>query len=521
MNYYLSKLMTYHEVHRMHREGSSIRKISEHLGLNWRTVKKLLSKDDRSYQKELEAPPSKKKLLDPYRDFVKEKLSLYNDTSAAQMHDWLREHYPDFPQVSPKTVFNFVQGIRTEFNIPKEVSGRDFQMIAELPYSEQAQVDFGFYNMTTTRGKQKKVQFFTFILSRSRYKSVVFSDVPFTTAMVIAAHEEAFRFIGGLPREIVYDQDRLFMVSENLGDIVLTSEFSSYVRDRGIKLHFCRKADPQSKGKVENVVKYVKQNFLYNRPYRDLDTLNDECRAWLFRTANNLPHGTTKLIPLEELRREQLLLEMWYEIAPQAPVKKLYAVHKDNKVSYKGNFYSVPIGTYNAGTIKVQLSELAGKLLIRDLCGKEICTHDISSLKGKKIILRSHGRDMEPKIAEIVDRTSDLFEDPGKAKQWILAIKLHKKRYIRDQLQMVDRTVKDNSAAQISRALDYVHANNILSATDFKAYLEYIRSEKKQEPELDTKIMRLNPLDGNSSTQLDIEPQKSDLDDYEALFGCN
>ncbi|WP_312793023.1 hypothetical protein [Sphingobacterium sp.] len=86
---------------------------------------------------------------------------------------------------------------------------------------------------------------------------------------------------------------------------------------------------------------------------------------------------------------------------------------------------------------------------------------------------------------------------------------------------MVERTVKDNSAAQISRALDYVHANNILSATDFKAYLEYIRSEKKQEPELDTKIIRLNPLNGNSSTQLDIEPQKSHLDDYEALFGCN
>src|SRR5690606_31951782 len=296
------------------------------------------------------------------------------------------------------------------------------------------------------------------------------------------------------------DQDRLFMVSENLGDIVLTSEFSSYVRDRGIKLHFCRKSDPQSKGKVENVVKYVKQNFLYNRPYRDLDTLNDECRAWLFRTANNLPHGTTKLIPLEELHREQLLLEMWYEIAPQTPVKKLYAVHKDNKVSYKGNFYSVPIGTYNAGTIKVQLGDLAGMLLILDLCGKEICTHDIANLKGKKIILRSHGRNMEPKIAEIVDRISTLFEDPGKAKQWILAIKLHKKRYIRDQLQMVERTVKDNSAAQISRALDYVHANNILSATDFKAYLEYIRSEKKQEPELDTKIIRLNPLNGNSST---------------------
>ena len=34
MNYYLNKLMTYQEVHKMYREGNSIRKISEHLGLN-------------------------------------------------------------------------------------------------------------------------------------------------------------------------------------------------------------------------------------------------------------------------------------------------------------------------------------------------------------------------------------------------------------------------------------------------------------------------------------------------------
>ncbi|MVZ63817.1 helix-turn-helix domain-containing protein [Sphingobacterium humi] len=50
MNYYLNKLRTYHEVHKMYREGNSIRKISEQLGLNWSTIKKLLSKDDRSYQ---------------------------------------------------------------------------------------------------------------------------------------------------------------------------------------------------------------------------------------------------------------------------------------------------------------------------------------------------------------------------------------------------------------------------------------------------------------------------------------
>ena len=60
---------------------------------------------------------------------------------------------------------------------------------------------------------------------------------------------------------MVYHQDRLFLVNENLGDLLLTQDFKTYVFEQSFRLHFCRKADPQSKGKVENVVKFVKNNF--------------------------------------------------------------------------------------------------------------------------------------------------------------------------------------------------------------------------------------------------------------------
>jgi transposase len=71
---------------------------------------------------------------------------------------------------------------------------RDYASVVELAYGLQAQVDFGFYNMTTL-GKNKKVQFLTFVLSRSRYKYILFSDIPFTTTSVINAHESAFQAI--------------------------------------------------------------------------------------------------------------------------------------------------------------------------------------------------------------------------------------------------------------------------------------------------------------------------------------
>src|ERR1039457_3261213 len=107
-----------------------------------------------------------------------------------------------------------------------------------------------------------RIHFFVMMLSRSRMKFVQFSEVPFTTHMTIDAHEEAFKFFGGIPQEIVYDQDRLLLVEERMGELLLTNEFKDYVFEQEFQLHFCRKADPQSKGTVEGVVKYVKNNFL-------------------------------------------------------------------------------------------------------------------------------------------------------------------------------------------------------------------------------------------------------------------
>lgn len=49
------------------------------------------------------------------------------DTSAAQMHDWLKEAHEDFPKVKPKTIFNFEKWVRLQHNLPYELSNRDYQ----------------------------------------------------------------------------------------------------------------------------------------------------------------------------------------------------------------------------------------------------------------------------------------------------------------------------------------------------------------------------------------------------------
>jgi len=517
MNYYLNKLMIYHEVHQMERAGFSIQKIAEHLVMDWRTVKRLLLLSEEAYLQQLEAPLGRKSSLDAYEEFVREKLILYPATSAAQMHDWLKEHNVNFPIVSPKTAFNFVRSVRNKYNIPKTEPQRDYSSVPELPYGQQAQVDFGFYNMSTTQGRTKKVQFFTFVLARSRYKYIYFSDTPFTTESVIDAHEKAFQFIEGQPLEIVYDQDRLFMVSENLGDIIMTAGFRAYVRSSSFTTHFCRKADPESKGKVENVVKYVKQNFLYNRSFRDLETLNSDALAWLSRTANVMLHGTTKLIPFEEFTIEQAFLIPWQPTQSKPIEYPAYTVHKDNKISYKSNVYSVPLGTYKKSKT-VLLKVTYEQIIIMDHSLTEICRHELCLLKGQKILSRDHGRDKETAIVEMMEGFCDLMENKLKAINWLSQIRDHKPRYIRDQIQSLRSTVVGLDPLIASRALDYACSHNIVSATDFKAVVRSMLRENKTEDAPEIKIIQLNPLSGESRRNADTVPQQSDLDDYDEIF---
>jgi transposase len=520
MNYYHSKIMMYHLVKQMDYEGHSITKIAEHFGINWRTAKRMLSMSEQEFSQGLENGRLRKRSLDAYESFIKEKLTAFPDTSSAQMHDWLKEHHPDFPPVSQKTVFNFVQHLRDRYNIPKAESVREYVCVPELPYGLQGQVDFGFYNMKTTLGKIKKVQFFTFVLSRSRYKYIFFSDIPFTTEMVISAHEKAFEFIGGYPDELVYDQDRLFMVSENLGDLILTGEFRGYVKQRGFETWFCRKADPETKGKVENVVKYVKQNFLYNRAFRDLETLNDEAHDWLFRTANAMAHGTTKKAPLEEHYLERGCLNTWYPIAVPRPGYAAHTVRKDNTISWKGNLYSLPLGTYKGPGTQVLIQTNATEIIIMGQDKVELFRHSLSLLKGQKILSTNHTRDHQHAIMELMEEFSGLMENKQAALEWVAQIRDHKPRYIRDQIQSLKTTVLGLEQKTATAALDYCISHQIVSATDFKAVAEKFKRETTTALPL-AKIIQLNPLSGDMHQRANMDPQKSDLGPYENLFGNN
>lgn len=504
----------YNHVKKLQKDELSQRQSAVALDINRRTVKRYGSMTEEEFEAFSKKAASKPKLLDSFEDFIVRRLRDAPAASTAQIHDWLKECHPDFPKIAIKTVYNYVMAIRQKFSIPIESVTRGMMMVEELPYGFQAQIDFGVSHIKTPEGKQKKVHFFTMVLSRSRMKFVFFLDKPFTTQTTIEAHEKAFEFIGGIPHELVYDQDRVMMVSENLGELLLTQEFKTYVASHKLGLFFCRKADPASKGKIENVVRYVKHNFLYGRKYYTTEILQNEAIAWLERTANANIHTITGLIPTDVWEKEVPHLRIFRPAKIQTVFKE-YALRKDNMISYKGNFYSVPVGTYQRG-VKLLVGQQSDKLAIKDLEGKIICTHSIPEGKNHKVINNNHKRDNSIAIAELKKKVALLFPNHAEANKYLDALHKTYTRYIRNQLISLSKVVVKYPPETVNHALTYCLEAKLYSPSAFKDALEAF---KVSQTESQQSLPKVIPIAKNEAwNKINIQPDTRSLDVYDSIY---
>ena len=269
----------------------------------------------------------------------------YPDLTGGCIYDKLREKYVDF-KPSYRSVRSYIKEIREAEGIVSPIKIRQYEEVSETPIGYQAQVDMGQYNMKDMYGKRVKIYIFAMSLSFSRYKFIYFQLTPFTAQDFVGAHYKAFRYFGGRPNQIVYDQDRVMVVSENHGDILFTDVFNSYKCFAGFSVHLCRGYDPESKGKIEAVIKYVKGNFLPGREFCGIDSLNSTGLSWLDRTGNGLVHETTKMIPKIVFKEEQGHLKAFPELTYADKISQFAMVRKTNVVVYKQNRYGVQKGTY-------------------------------------------------------------------------------------------------------------------------------------------------------------------------------
>ena len=89
---------------------------------------------------------------------------------------------------------------------------------------------------------------------------------------------------GGRTQIIFYDQDRIMVVSENEGNNIYTKEITTSKERERFDVYLCNKSDPDTKGKIENVIRYIKYNFFDRYEFYGMDRLNSDILIWLDRS---------------------------------------------------------------------------------------------------------------------------------------------------------------------------------------------------------------------------------------------
>jgi len=103
----------------------------------------------------------------------------------------------------------------------------------------------------------------------------------------------AFRFFGGTPEEIVVD-NMLTAVIERQGSLIRFNDaFLDFLRVFKIVPVACNVRAPHEKGKIESIIKYLRQNFWPLRSFAGLKDVQTQVIEWLNTVANVRIHQTT------------------------------------------------------------------------------------------------------------------------------------------------------------------------------------------------------------------------------------
>ncbi|MDW7730547.1 MAG: IS21 family transposase [Bacillota bacterium] len=475
----------YSEIHQLKAIGLKKAQVAKRLEIDVKTVTKYWEVSAEQFHQIMQASGSRTKKLKCYRDIILKWLKENPDLSAAQILDWLKEHYADF-SVRERTLRRYVDELRKKHNLPKPAPVRQYQAVSELPPGRQMQLDFGQKRICKAGGGYITLYVMGVVLAHSRYKCGKWTDKPLTTAAFIQMLLFCFEHLEGLCEELVIDQDKLAVVSENGGDIIYTYEFEKFKQQMGFSVYLCRKGDPESKGKIEAVVKYIKRNFAANRFFTDIRSWNESFYDWLKRTGNYNVHGTTKKIPAEVFLSEQKHLKPvpWINVPKEILTR---TVRKDNTILHRGNRYTVPIGTYRPGC-ELKLEETGHTIKLFDQqTGALLAEHSISLEKGQLIQNSNHLRDHRVKAEQLFEKTLNMLGNCPETKAMLEGIRHEKPRYVREQYLILQKMTALFPEEVTLEAINYCLEHQLYCAADCHDIAGWLEQEKYVEKNLTVK----------------------------------
>ena len=239
----------------------------------------------------------------------------------------------------------------------------------------------------------RKVHVFCAVLGWSRFRFVRFAaDEQQATTLGMLA--ECFEVLGGVLKTVLADRMGCLKGGVVANVVVPAPDYVRFATHYRFRPDFCHAADPESKGIVENLVGYAKDDLLVPLELDDpwvggLAGLNARARVWCGEV-NSRRHSEIHAIPMERLESERELLaelpSLRLEVGAKPTTRK---VDKLSCIRFGSARYSVPnclIGT----TVTVVVDERERVLrVIEPVTGEVHAEHQLVA-PGETSILDAH-----------------------------------------------------------------------------------------------------------------------------------
>ncbi len=421
----------------------------------------------------------------------------------SSIYDVLEEKYVDSGQYeelpgNQQTLRNYVRYLRENDIVSSESKNtRIYDYVPDTPPGEQMLIDFG----------QEKIKggvvihYLCMLLRYSRYLLVYAQDHVFNAEEACQSLYRGFSRLGGRPKVLVLDQDSVFITDETYGEIVKTRVFEDFCTEQELKLWVCHKADPESKGPIENSVGFVKKNFFSARDFSSLDEVLRSLPGWCSRK-NRRIHQTTYCIP-------EIVFAEHEQKALMPPVPSLYENSPASFLSvelcgtpyiqYKTNKYSVP-RSHAFG--KVFYKAVGSYLYVYDDTYSLLCRHAISECHGRVIRLPEHRKEPSTDWISTAERLRDKWNCYD-FQHFINGVKKENPRYLKEQLSAIEEFLDREapSRATVAAAMKYACEKYRYSFKQFKTVFLLVKSGQ---------------LSDNTYQATDV--QKQDLSFYAEAF---
>ena len=290
------------ELHVLHRHGWSLSALAREFGLNWRTVKREVEAEGPRRYPERARPTT---LTEAQLAHVERRLAVCANLRGTDLFGELERDY-GFAGSYP----SFQRQLRRL----RPAVVRDPEVRFETGPGVQTQADWAHMGLFPLGEEMTELHAMVAILGCSRAPAVRFAT-DCTRATSLERVVRCFDDLGGATGEVLTDRDTAFCVgSTSDGRAILAPEWVDLTALLGVTPKACRPYRAKTKGKVERMVRELKESFLgwlsgqvlpRHPTLADYDAL---AHRWIAEVVLRRRHRTTRRIVGEAWAEERALL---------------------------------------------------------------------------------------------------------------------------------------------------------------------------------------------------------------------